>query len=142
MLDKVGRDEMHYKIAHINIKEIENKEDVLKAMKKIKNPNFQDKQGVSYLHMACQAHSIEAVSLLLELGADPNINDDKDFSPIMSAIGRINENNSAIFELLLQHGLDLDKKEGNMTLKEMIESFDEEELNNIMRKYAVSEELK
>ena len=43
MLDKVGRDEMHYKIAHINIKEIENKEDVLKAMKKIKNPNFQDK---------------------------------------------------------------------------------------------------
>lgn len=135
MLDKMGRDEMHYRIAHINIKEMENKDEVLKDIKKIKNPNFQDKQGVSYLHMACQAHSIEAVKLLLELGANPNINDNKGFSPIMNAIGRINENNNALFELMMQYGLDLDKKEGDLTLKQMVESFDDEGLNNIIKKY-------
>lgn len=114
---------------------MENKEDVLLEMKKITNPNFQDKNGISYLHMACQAHSIEAVSILLDLGANPNINDKKGYSPIMSAIGTIDKNNKIIFELLLSYGLDLNKKEGNMTLKEIIESFDENELNEIIEMY-------
>ncbi len=37
--------------------------------------------------------------------------------PVLKAIGTINENNNAILEMMLQHGLDLDKMEGDMTLK-------------------------
>ena len=84
MLDKMGRDKMYYRIAHINNSIMENKEEVLREMKNIGNPNFQDYQGVSYLHMACQAHSLEAIRILLELGANPNINDNRGFSPITS----------------------------------------------------------
>lgn len=133
MVDKMGRDKMHYRIAHINNSIMENKDDVLIDMRNIDNPNFQDNQGISYLHMACQAHSVEAIKILLDLGANPNINDNKGFSPITSALGRINQNNKMILELMLQFGLDLNKKEGNQTLKEWIKMFDDEELNDVIR---------
>lgn len=47
----------------------------------------------------------------------------------------VTSQNNAILELMLQHGLDLDKMEGNVTLKEMIESFDDDEMNKIVKKY-------
>lgn len=100
-----------------------------------KNPNFQDDKGFSYLHRACQAHYVEAIKILLELGANPNINDMRGFSPILEAIGKINENNNEILEIMLKHGLDLDKMESGMTLKEMIESFKDDEMNKIIKKY-------
>lgn len=132
--DRYNRDEMFYRLAHLNVG-IENKEDVLNDLRKVSNPNFQDLQGTSYLHMACQVHSVEAISILLDLGADVNISDKRGFSPILSALGRINENNNIIFEMMLQHGLDLDKIEGEKTLKEQIMLFDDEELNKIIEKY-------
>ena len=132
MIDKMGRDRMHYRIAHINNSIMENKEDVLRDMKNIDNPNFQDYQGISYLHMACQAHSLEAIKILLDLGANPNINDKEGFSPITSALGTVNKNNCAILNLMLQYDLDLMKPEGDQTLKEWIEMFDDEEINEIM----------
>ena len=134
MKDRLNRDEMFYKIADINIPMMEKKEDVLEAMKGIENPNFQDLEGTSYLHMACQAHSLEAIKLLLDLGANPNINDNSGFSPVTSALGTINKSNGEILELMLQHGLDLKKMEGDQTLKEWIEMFDDDELNEIIRR--------
>ncbi len=134
MKDRFNRDEMFYRLAHFNVG-LEKKEDVLRDLKKVSNPNFQDLQGTSYLHMACQVHSVEAISILLDLGADPNVNDRRGFSPLMNALGSINENNNKIFELMLQHGLDLDRMEGDAILKEQIELFDDEELNKIIEKY-------
>ena len=133
--DKFKRDEMFYRLAHFNVG-IEKKEDILRDLKVIPNPNFQDSQGTSYLHMACQAHSVEAISILLELGADANIIDKRGFSPILNALGSINENNNNIFEIMLQHGLDLDQKEGEATLREQIRRFDDEGLNKIIEKYS------
>lgn len=133
MKDRLNRDEMFYRIADINIPMKEKKDDVLEAMKGIKNPNFQDLNGTSYLHMACQSHCIESVKILLELGANPNINDNRGFSPITYALGSINNSNGDILSLMLQYGLDLKKMEGNQTLKEWIEMFDDEELSEIIR---------
>ncbi|MCM1267517.1 MAG: hypothetical protein NC302_06400 [Bacteroidales bacterium] len=65
---------------------------------------------MSYLHRACQSHYLKA-------------------------IGRINEKNNDILELMLQHGLNLDKMESDMTLKEKIESFHDDEMNKIIKKY-------
>lgn len=62
--------------------------------------------------MACQAHSVEAISVLLDLGADPNITDHRGISPILSALGSINEKNDTILEMMLKHGLDLERMEG------------------------------
>ncbi|MCR5254939.1 MAG: ankyrin repeat domain-containing protein [Acetatifactor sp.] len=134
MNDRLNRDEMFYRIADINIPKKENKVDVLETMKSIKNPNFQDLNGTSYLHMACQTHCIESIKILLELGANPNINDNRGFSPVTSALGSINNNNAEILKLMLQYGLNLKKMEGGQTLKEWIEMFDDEELNEIIRK--------
>ena len=73
--------------------------------------------------------------MLLKMGADPNIIDKRGHSPILEAIGSINENNNAILKLMLEYGLNLDKMEGGMTLKEQIESFDDDEMNRIISKY-------
>ena len=47
-----------------------------------------------------------------------------------------NENNNIIFEMMLQHGLDLERMEGDTTLKEQIKSFDDEGINIIIEKYS------
>lgn len=114
---------------------IEESEDLLEKIKSSENPNFQDDMGFSYLHRACQAHYLEAVELLLKMGANPNINDKRGHSPILEAIGSINENNNVILEIMLKYGLDLNKMEGEMTLKEMIESFDDDEMNQVINRY-------
>ena len=124
-----NRDEIFFRLG------VEESEDLLQKIKNVENPNFQDGEGTSYLHMACQSHYYDAIKILLELGANPNINNNRGKSPILKAIGSINEKNNAILELMIQYGLDLDKMEGNMTLKEMIESFDDDEMNKIVKKY-------
>lgn len=124
-----NRDEIFFRLG------VEKSEELLEKIRDVKNPNFQDDKGISYLHRACQTHYIEAIKILLELGANPNITDKRGFSPVLGAIGSINENNNQILELLLKHGLDLDRTEGNMTLKEQIESFDDDEMNKIIKKY-------
>ncbi len=88
---------------------IEKSDDLLQKLKNIDNPNYQDTKGISYLHRACQRHYV--------------------------AIGMINENNNTILEMMLQHGLDLDKMEGDITLKERIESFKDDEMNKLVQKY-------
>ena len=124
-----GRDEIFFWLG------VEQSDDLLQKIKTVENPNFQDDNGISYLHRACQSHYLEAIELLLNLGADPNMNDKRGFSPILSAIGRIHENNNTILEMMLQHGLNLDKMEGNMTLKAKVESFGDDEMNKIVKKY-------
>ena len=124
-----NRDEIFFRLG------IEKSEELLHKIEVADNPNVQDDIGFSYLHRACQAHYLEAIEVLLKKGANPNINDKSGHSPILEAIGSIDENNNAILELMLEYGLDLDKMEGEMTLKEMIESFDDEEMNRLINKY-------
>ncbi len=124
-----NRDEIFFRLG------VEKSEELLEKIRNLKNPNFQDAKGISYLHRAWQTHYIEAIKILLELGANPNIADERGFSPVLEAIGTINEKNNDILELMLKFGLDLDRMEGNTTLKEMIESFKDEEFNKIIKKY-------
>lgn len=124
-----NRDEIFFRLG------IEKSEELLQKIRCSENPNFQDDMGFSYLHRACQAHYLEAIEVLLKMGADPNINDKRGRSPILEAIGSINENNNAILKLMLEYGLNLDKMEGKMTLKEQIESFGDDEMNRIISKY-------
>ncbi len=85
--------------------------------------------------MACQAHSVEAISVLLDLGADPNITDHRGISPILSALGSINEKNDTILEMMLRHGLDLERMEGDGILLERIRAFDDEGFNILIERY-------
>ncbi len=113
----------------------EKSDDLLQKLRNVDDPDFQDDKGMSYLHRACQSHYLEAVKVLLEVGANPNVNDKRGVSPVLEALGKMNEKNNDILELMLQHGLSLDKMEGDMTLKEMIESFRDDEMNKIIVKY-------
>lgn len=124
-----NRDEIFFRLG------VEKSEELLEMIRKVENPNFQDDKGISYLHRACQTHYIDAIKILLELGVNPNITDKRGFSPILEAIGRINENNNEILEIMLKYGLDLNRIEGDMSLKEQIEMFDDEEMNKIIEKF-------
>ena len=78
---------------------------------------------------------VEAISILLELGADANIIDKRGFSPVLSALGSVDGNNGIILEMLLQHGLDLERMEGEEVLLKQILSFGDEGFNQIITKY-------
>lgn len=124
-----NRDEIFFRLG------VEKSDDLLEKLRNVENPDFQDDKGISYLHRACQSHYLEAIEILLELGANPNISDNRGKSPVLKALGTMNEKNKDILELMLQHGLDLDKMEGEKTLKEMIEVFKNDEINKIVEKY-------
>ena len=131
-----NRDEIFYRLG------IEQSEELLQMIKNAENPNFQDDKGLSYLHMACQSHYYEAIKLLLESGANPNIKDYRDSSPVFFALGSINEKNNAILELMLQYGLDLEQMERNRTVKEKIENLRNEELKQIVENFIRNREEK
>lgn len=142
MYKRLGRNKMVYMIADINLDEKYLKQfysmtkvEILEEMKKITNPNFQDNNGFSYLHTACQTHCVDAIKILLDLGANPNITDKIGAQPILSAIGSKNENNPKILELMFQHGLNVDLPMRDKSLKEVIESFGNNEYNEIIKKY-------
>lgn len=101
----------------------------------LENVNFQDEQGISYLQVACINHYLDAIEILLENGADPNLTDKYERKPIIFALGMKNVNNTKILETFLEHGLDLNVPYGDSTLKEMIESFEEDEWNTLIKKY-------
>jgi hypothetical protein len=126
-----NRDEVFFRLG------VEKSEELLEMIQNVENPNFQDDKGISYLHRACQAHYVDAIKILLELGANPNVTDKRGFSPILEAIGNINENNNEILDIMLKYGLDLKRMEGEMTLKEQIEMFEDEEMNGIIEKYCL-----
>lgn len=105
-------------------------------IRKAENPNFQDANGWSYLHRACQAHYVEAIKILLERGANPNITDKDGSIPVFAALGRLNEENNEILKIMLENGLNLNKVVGKMTVKERIELFKNDELNKIIKSFS------
>ncbi|MDE6539112.1 MAG: ankyrin repeat domain-containing protein [Ruminococcus sp.] len=125
----LDRDEIFWRLGH------EKSDELLSELNNVENVNFQDEWGISYLQVACTSHYLEAVEILLKNGADPNITDNRGFNPILSALGVINENNTKILELFLKYGLDLNSPHRDSTLKEFIESFEEDEWNILIKKY-------
>lgn len=126
----LGRDEMFWRLGH------EKTEKLLKDLNNIENVNFQDEKGLSYLHVACAAHYTDAVKILLERGANPNVTDSRGRMPVFAAIGSINDQAVSILELLLQHGLDLNfVRRNGATVREMIQSFDDNDYNCLIEKY-------
>lgn len=125
----LSRDEVFWRLGH------EKSEELLETLKNLENVNFQDEMGISYLFVACSSHYLEAITILLEKGADPNLTDNKGHEPILAAIGRKSDNNAKILEIFLEYGLDLTRMKENIRLKELIQSFEEDELNNVIKKF-------
>lgn len=125
----LGRDELFWRIGH------EKTDKLLEDITLHANVDFADDIGMTYLHMACTAHNLEAARLLLKKGADPNCKDKDGHSPILSAIGRIDENNPEFLRVFLEYGLDLNEDVNGLSLKEVIESFEEEELNKVIAEF-------
>lgn len=66
--------------------------------------NVQDSKGQSLVFYAVKYKNVEALRLLLEAHANPNIKNKKNESPLFQALGE--ENNEPIITLLLQKGAD------------------------------------
>jgi len=125
----LGRDEIFWRIGH------EDSEQLIDDIRKLKSVDFSDETGRTYLHVACSARNLKAAKLLLEKGADPNCKDKRGGMPIMDAIGQLHETNTDFLRLFLQHGLDLSIKLHDMTLKETIESFEDDALNAVIKEF-------
>lgn len=133
-------DKLMFKLYNINSEIFKKYEkvstkDILNELKVVSNPNYQNNDGCTFLHAACETHCIDAIKILLDLGADPNIVDKRGRHIGLMAITGKNENNPKILELLLQHGLDLNVIVHDQTLKQTIESFGNNEYNEIIKKY-------
>ncbi len=78
------------------------------------NPNLQNNQGETILHLGVREGQKNVVALLLKLKADPNILDFSGFSPLC-----LNTSDSEITQLLLDHGAEIDYQtnpDGNTAL--------------------------
>ena len=125
----LGRDDLFWRIGH------EQTDKLLEDIEKLESVDFLDESGRTYLHVACTSYNLEVAKLLLQKGANPNCKDKNGKLPIMSAIGRINEKNPDFLRLFLEYGLDLNEIKNGMTLKETIESFEDEELNAVINEF-------
>lgn len=129
MNNNLGRDELFWRIGN------EESMELLEDIKRLDSIDFSDDMGRTYLHVACSAHNIEVAKLLLQKGANPNCTDKNGKLPIMSAIGRINPKNPELLKVFLEYGLDLNKNINGMTLKDTIESFEDDKLNDVIDKF-------
>lgn len=105
-MDRAKRDELFYKIADGDEK------NVLLLLNEIKDINYKDANGYSYLHIAVQSHMTSVVKYLLEKGADVNSNDRFGKTPLMIAIMHYLSDKpivQQIIDLLIQYGADLDR---------------------------------
>ena len=115
-MDKLGRDELFYKI--VDLDEV----NAIRMIDSIKNINYQDVNGYSYLHAAVQSGSIRIVQELINNGAEINIKDKFGKTPLMVAIAGYADDVS-IINLLLDNGADKSMKANSgvscMNLAEM-----------------------
>ncbi len=125
----LGRDKLFWRIGN------EKSDELIEDIKKLDSVDFSDDIGRTYLHIACSAHNFEVAKLLLKKGANPNCRDKQGRLPIMSSIGRVNEKNPDFLRVFLEYGLDMNEKVHDMTLKEVIESFEDEELNAVIKSF-------
>lgn len=68
--------------------------------------NKQTIDGSSYLHCAVEANLLSMVELLLDMGADINIQDVYGKTPVMLALGRDRTEGKQIVQYLLDRGAD------------------------------------
>lgn len=76
--------------------------------------NAQDMYGMTPLHYAVRSHNVDAVRLLLQAGANPNLqNQDGDHALRQAVLKLPREEDLPIFELLVKHGVDINKPNNN-----------------------------
>lgn len=145
--DRFKRNVMYYMIQEINNDILlsllfnKTKSQLIDDMHNIKNPNFCDSNGYTYLHLACLNYNLDAIKILLELGANPNIRNNDGDIPALLLYSPTESINVFILDLMLQHGLDLNirfsRVYGNRTLKEVLDKRwkNLDEYDSIIQKY-------
>ncbi|MFD1246039.1 ankyrin repeat domain-containing protein [Paralysiella testudinis] len=99
--------------------------------------NAQDCYGMTPLHYAVRSGNYEAVKVLLEAGANPNISNQDGSNPL--DLGFELPVNLNLIELLLQHGADIHHEVNGWTVINFIKEYDpnpNKELMQLLEKYA------
>ena len=102
-MDKLGRDELFYKIID------QDNINALSMIDNVVNVNFQDVNGYSYLHAAAQSELIEIIDKLLKRGAYIDIKDKFGRTPLMIAISGYGKDRSVV-DFLIANGADKEAK--------------------------------
>lgn len=86
LADAAGRTALHYAVVHAAIT---GKDEVLHAALKLgADPNREDREGHSALHLACAKGFSDVARILLESGADPNARTRDGVAPLTLAVER------------------------------------------------------
>ena len=124
-VDKLGRTPLHY-VAIDHPKE-NHAAEIQKLVAEGCDPNLQDKNGWTALHVAAQESSLEAVKTLLASGAAVDVTDANGNTPLSTAVFNSKGEGSVILALL-EAGADADKKNHHdvspRSLAEMIANYD------------------
>lgn len=75
-------------------------------IKNLSDINYKDRKGMTYLSIAVQQYKGAVVKLLLENGADPNIEDNVGVPPLSYVFLKQTKSTEEIIKLLLQYGAD------------------------------------
>lgn len=125
-----GRDEIFDMISHN-----ENDDLLIEKLEQLQDVNIADDMGLSYLHVAAINHEVNALKVLLSKGADPNCIDKRDMTPLEYAIGVNNKNNAEIMRELLKYGADVNMMMGDVTIKERIYEFEDQDLIDVLEEF-------
>lgn len=132
MIDRMGRDELFYEIAHHEIEKVRGK------LKGNIDLSVRDENKMTYLHVAVINYDYEITKLLVELGAEIDCIDNNENTPLMYAVGEAGEESHKIAKYLIDKGANLDLKAGKYSARELIVMFEDEELMEYIKEKGMS----
>lgn len=100
--DRAGRHPIHYQALEGRIDELE------RSLAEGVNPNVSDAAGFTPLHFASQSLNAQAVQLLTEAGADVEARNRFGATPLLVALGKIDDDDHGVVSILLSAGADVD----------------------------------
>ena len=77
-----------------------------RTIKNFSDINYRDRNGMTFLSIAVQQQKLDVIKILLENGANPNIEDNSGIPPLSYVFLRQTPNTDDIIKLLLNYGAD------------------------------------
>lgn len=115
--------------------------DELQVLQELKNVDkkellsYRCGDNMTFLHLAALDCKLQIIQYLLEIGMDPNTKNSRGGIPVLAAVGSRKPNRPKILRTFLHYGADLDMLVHGVAVRDLIHSFKESELDQIIEEY-------
>lgn len=80
--------------------------ELTEIIKNFSDINYRDKNGMTFLSIAVQQQKLDVIKILLDNGANPNIEDNSGIPPLSYVFLRQTPKTDSVIKLLLEYGAD------------------------------------